>query len=165
MNNIQIYTDGACSGNPGVGGWGVCILWGNKEHYSGEFCTEEFYGGEIHTTNNRMELTAALEGLRKMSSDTYKDIALKTVDVYTDSKYLQMGINNWIGNWVKKNWKTAGNKDVKNRDLWEELLSITKLYNINWHWVKAHNGNTYNERADFLANLGKQEIQTINQAN
>lgn len=134
--HVEIYTDGACSGNPGPGGWGAILVYGGKE--------KELSGGEDNTTNNRMELTAAIEGLRALKAPC-------RVDLYTDSTYVKDGITQWIGNWQKAGWKTAGKKPVKNVDLWQLLLEVTKPHAISWHWVRGHDGHDYNERADMLA--------------
>ena len=139
MKAIEIYTDGACRGNPGAGGWGVYLLYKNEK--------KEFYGGKLNTTNNQMELTAAIEGLKVLKEPC-------KVKLYTDSKYVMDGINNWIANWKKNNWKTASKKDVKNKDLWIELDAETCKHEIEWIWVKGHSGNIGNEKADALANMG-----------
>jgi ribonuclease HI len=136
---IEIYADGACKGNPGAGGWGVLLRYG--EH------TKELYGGEVHTTNNRMELTAvirALEALKRRSR----------VRIHTDSQYVQKGISAWIHDWKKRGWRTADKKPVKNEDLWRQLDALSALHEIEWIWVKGHAGHAGNERADALANLG-----------
>ncbi|URQ70343.1 ribonuclease HI [SAR86 cluster bacterium] len=139
MKALEIYTDGACRGNPGAGGWGVYLLYKNEK--------KEFYGGKLNTTNNQMELTAAIEGLKVLKEPC-------KVKLYTDSKYVMDGINNWIANWKKNNWKTASKKDVKNKDLWIELDAETCKHEIEWIWVKGHSGNIGNEKADALANMG-----------
>ena len=134
---IKIYTDGACSGNPGVGGWGVVILeLGKNEVY--------LNGGEDNTTNNRMELTAAIEAI-------IYNLNSIDLEIYTDSKYLKDGIEKWINNWKKNNWKTVSKKSVKNKDLWIELDNIIQKHKIKWNWVKGHANNKYNELADSLA--------------
>ncbi len=134
---ISIYTDGACSGNPGIGGWGVVIII-NKE--------DPIYlnGGEQNTTNNRMELTAAINSILH-----FKD--KKDLNIYTDSKYLKDGIENWIYNWKNNGWKTANKKPVKNKDLWTKLDQEIVKHNIKWNWVKGHANNEFNEKADVLA--------------
>tara|TARA_B000000557_G_scaffold223689_1_gene192979 strand:+ start:28 stop:453 length:426 start_codon:yes stop_codon:yes gene_type:complete len=133
---INIYTDGACSGNPGIGGWGVVILENNKEIL--------LNGGDKHTTNNKMELTAAIKALE------YFEIR-KDLIIYTDSKYVKDGIESWITNWKKNGWKTTAKKPVKNKELWISLDELMKKHNINWKWVKGHDGNIHNEKADYLA--------------
>ena len=133
---INIYTDGACSGNPGIGGWGVVILDNNKEIL--------LNGGDQHTTNNKMELTAAIKALE------YFEIK-KDLIIYTDSKYVKDGIESWIINWKKNGWKTTAKKPVKNKELWISLDELMKKHNINWKWVKGHDGNIHNEKADYLA--------------
>ena len=134
---IEIFTDGACSGNPGIGGWGALLRYKDIE--------KELSGGELETTNNRMELTAVIEALK----------ALKTVcniTLYTDSKYVMCGITEWLENWKKNSWKTANKKnDVKNVDLWQKLEELIKKHEIRWVWVKGHNGHAENERVDALA--------------
>ena len=139
MKAIEIYTDGASRGNPGAGGWGVYLLYKNEK--------KESYGGKLNTTNNQMELTAAIEGLKVLKEPC-------KVKLYTDSKYVMDGINSWIANWKKNNWKTASKKDVKNKDLWIELDAETCKHEIEWIWVKGHSGNIGNEKADALANIG-----------
>lgn len=136
---VQIYTDGACSGNPGPGGWGVLMLYGENE--------KELTGGEFETTNNRMELTAAIEGLHALKRRC-------KVELYTDSTYVKDGITKWIIGWKAKGWKTAAKKPVKNEDLWRMLDDISAKHDIEWKWVKGHAGNPENERADALANQG-----------
>ena len=134
---ITIYTDGACSGNPGIGGWGAVILEINKE---GIFLN----GGSDNTTNNRMELTAAIEALRYFEDR-------QTIILITDSKYVKDGIQSWIQNWKKNGWKTAAKKPVKNKELWIELDQLISRHTISWEWVKGHHGNVHNEKADYLA--------------
>jgi ribonuclease HI len=136
---VEIYSDGACRGNPGPGGWGAILRFNEVE--------KELFGGEAATTNNRMELTAvirALEALKQASR----------VRVYTDSQYVQKGIKEWIHGWKRNGWKTSDKKDVKNKDLWIELDELRKKHEIEWHWVKGHDGHVENERADRLANKG-----------
>ena len=133
---VQIYTDGACSGNPGPGGWGAILVFGDKE--------KELSGGEADTTNNRMEMMAAIEALG----------ALKTsckVDLYTDSTYVQKGMLEWLSGWKARGWKTADKKPVKNADLWQMLEQAALRHEVKWHWVRGHDGHEYNERADALA--------------
>lgn len=136
---IIIYTDGACKGNPGKGGWGAILQYGDK--------VKELFGGEDGTTNNRMELTAAIEALSILTEGC-------CVELYTDSKYVQQGISEWLDNWVMRGWKSSANKPVKNQDLWEKLNFLRKKHDVKWHWVKGHNGHPLNERADVLANKG-----------
>jgi len=136
---INIYTDGACSGNPGKGGWGVVILDNNKEIL--------LNGGDQLTTNNKMELKAAIEGLKLLKEPC-------NVNLTTDSKYVMQGITTWIDNWKKNNWKNASKKDVKNKNLWVELDKYVSKHNVKWHWVKGHAGHEKNEIADALANKG-----------
>jgi ribonuclease HI len=130
---LEIYTDGACKGNPGPGGWGAILLWGDN--------VKEVSGFESVTTNNRMELMAAIEGLKQVT----KSVKIK---LYTDSQYLKKGMTEWISLWQHTNWNKG---KVKNKDLWEELIELNKKFEIQWCWVKGHNGNKYNERADELA--------------
>ena len=137
---IKIYTDGACSGNPGIGGWGVVILENNKDNIF-------LNGGDDNTTNNRMELQAAIEALRYFSEK-------QNITLVTDSKYVKDGIQSWIQNWKKNGWKTAAKKPVKNIDLWKELDDLVENHSVNWKWVKGHSGNPGNDRADQLANKG-----------
>ena len=134
---ITIYTDGACSGNPGIGGWGAVILENNKEDIF-------LNGGYDNTTNNRMELTAAIEALKY-----FKDS--QTITLITDSKYVKDGIQSWIQNWKNNGWKTAAKKPVKNKELWIELDQLISRHTISWEWVKGHDGNVHNEKADYLA--------------
>lgn len=136
---LEIYTDGACSGNPGIGGYGAILIWGDN--------TKEVSGGEKLTTNNKMELMGAIQGLKSITNTEVK------VKIYTDSTYVQKGMTEWIENWKRKNFK-----DVKNVELWKELDDLNSKLNIEWHWVKAHAGNKYNEMADALA---KSEITKI----
>ena len=137
--DVVIYADGACKGNPGPGGWGVLLQSGGRER---EMC-----GGEALTTNNRMELTAVIEGLLSL-----KDGA--KVRVYTDSQYVQKGISEWIHSWKRRGWLTADKKPVKNVDLWKKLDEAARAHQVEWHWVKGHAGHPENERADALANKG-----------
>jgi ribonuclease HI len=136
---IEIYTDGACSGNPGPGGWGAVLRWGTHE--------KELSGGENETTNNRMELTAAIEAL-----DALKRPA--RVDLYTDSVYVRDGITKWIHGWKRNGWRTADKKPVKNLELWQRLETALARHEVSWHWVKGHAGHPENERADELARSG-----------
>ena len=136
---IKIYTDGACKGNPGVGGWGAIIMQDEKNI--------ELFGGENETTNNRMELMAVIMALKEISSNL-------ELTIYTDSTYVQKGISEWIKNWKVNNWRSSSKKPVKNKDLWIELDEAVGLRKINWKWVKGHAGNEGNEKADELANQG-----------
>jgi len=140
---VTIYTDGACRGNPGPGGWGVLMRYGRHE--------KTLHGGEPDTTNNRMELTAAIRGLEALRRPC-------TVDLYTDSRYLRDGITRWLANWRRNGWRTAGRKPVKNEDLWRRLDELAARHRIRWHWVRGHQGNDGNERADALANRGVDEV-------
>ena len=142
-NAVSLYTDGACKGNPGVGGWGVLMRYGSHE--------KTLYGGELATTNNRMELTAVIEGLRALKRPC-------TVDIYTDSKYVMQGMSEWISGWKARGWKTAGKQPVKNVDLWQALDAETARHHVRWHWVKGHAGHAENERADALANQGVAQV-------
>ena len=139
MKKVEIYTDGACRGNPGPGGWGVWLQYENAE--------KELYGGDTETTNNRMELMAAIQSLEALTQPC-------SVKLYTDSKYVLQGITDWMDNWKKRGWKTAAKKPVKNEDLWRRLDSAIQKHTINWSWVKGHSGNIGNEKADELANKG-----------
>lgn len=144
MKQVQVFTDGACSGNPGPGGWGVVLRFGDKER---ELC-----GGADNTTNNRMELTAAIEGLRALNEPC-------EVVLTTDSTYVKDGITRWLANWKKNGWKTAAKKAVKNQDLWQELDKQTSRHAVQWQWVKGHSGHSENERADALANQGMDKVK------
>ena len=141
---IEMFTDGACSGNPGPGGWGVVLRWKGHE--------KELKGGELATTNNRMELMAAIRGLEALKRPS-------TVDLHTDSTYLRDGITKWIFSWKAKGWRTADNKPVKNQDLWLRLEEARKPHKVEWHWVKGHAGHPENERADQLAREGLKEAR------
>ena len=136
---IKIYTDGACKGNPGPGGWGALIDDGNVQN--------EIFGGEDNTTNNRMEMMAVIMALETIEVDD-------EITVFTDSKYVQKGINEWIKNWKINGWRSSNKKPVKNKDLWIQLDDLTSKLKINWVWIKGHSGHLGNERADFLANQG-----------
>ncbi len=140
---IEIFTDGACRGNPGPGGWGVLLRYQGKER--------TLHGGEAETTNNRMELMAAIIGLESLKESC-------RVTLTTDSKYVMSGITDWINNWKKRGWKTASRKSVKNEDLWRRLDDVNQQHEINWHWVKAHSGHRENELVDALANKGIDEL-------
>ena len=142
---VRIYTDGACKGNPGPGGWGALLQFDGRER---ELC-----GGEPHTTNNRMELTAVIRALQALKRSC-------EIDLYTDSQYVQKGISEWIVSWKRRGWKTADRKPVKNVDLWLELDSLVAGHRVHWHWVKGHAGHAENERADQLANKGIESLHT-----
>ena len=146
MSKITIYTDGACSGNPGPGGWGCVILEGEPDNPSKEI---EMSGGEKSTTNNRMELMAAIQSLSRVAQDS--EMSVNEVTLITDSQYVKNGITQWIFNWKKNGWKTANKQPVKNQDLWIKLDELTHTLNIKWDWVKGHAGNKYNEICDTLA--------------
>ena len=136
---VDLYSDGACKGNPGVGGWGVLLRFGEVE--------KALCGGQRETTNNRMELQAVIEGLKALNRSCL-------VRVHTDSRYVQQGISEWLPNWIRRGWKTAGGSAVKNQDLWRELSEQAARHRIEWLWVKGHAGHPENERADALANEG-----------
>ena len=139
QERVLIYTDGACKGNPGPGGWGAWLRYGQHER--------ELFGGEPVTTNNRMELTAVIQALASLKRPC-------AVDLYTDSEYVRQGITSWIRGWKARGWKTADRKPVKNIDLWQTLDGLAASHEVSWHWVKGHNGDVGNERADALANRG-----------
>ena len=136
---VSLYTDGACKGNPGKGGWGVLMRYGSHE--------KELFGGEAHTTNNRMELTAIIQGLAALKRPC-------AVVIYTDSQYVKNGMEKWIQGWKKNGWKTASKQPVKNEDLWQQLDRLAAQHQIQWQWVRGHAGHAENERADALANQG-----------
>ena len=140
---IKIYTDGACVGNPGPGGWAAIVLVENEK--------KELFGGEKLTTNNRMELTAAIKALEYCGAQEGRQPSLKQIRIYTDSTYVKEGITVWISNWEKNNWKTADKKNVKNVDLWKKLKGLVKSNQIEWYWVKGHSDNPMNDLADKLA--------------
>lgn len=142
MKKIQMYTDGACKGNPGPGGWGAVLIFGDTQKH--------LFGGEAHTTNNRMELSAAIKGLNALKERC--DVALTT-----DSQYVKNGIQQWMVNWKKNNWRTSNKKPVKNEDLWRALDEAVNKHDVSWHWVKGHSGHPLNELADELANKGVAE--------
>ena len=137
MKKVKIYTDGACKGNPGIGGWGAVLQYGNSE--------KEISGFQTETTNNIMELTAAVEALKLLKEPC-------EITLTTDSTYVKNGISKWIFSWKKNGWKTASKKSVKNKELWQELELLSKNHSINWKWVKGHSGHPENERCDQLAN-------------
>ena len=136
---VRIYTDGACKGNPGAGGWGAVLRFGKHE--------KKLCGGEANTTNNRMELTAVLEGLRTLKRPV-------TAEIYTDSQYVKKGMTEWLANWQQNGWKNSKKEAVKNADLWQALVAEAAKHQIHWHWVKGHAGHEGNELADQLANQG-----------
>ncbi len=139
MITVEIWTDGACSGNPGPGGWGALLRYGDKE--------KELYGGQADTTNNQMELKAAIEALNALKKPC-------TVELTTDSQYVKGGMTGWIFGWKKNGWKTANKKPVKNVELWQALDEAVSRHKVNWHWIKGHAGHAENEKADELARLG-----------
>jgi ribonuclease HI len=143
-DRVVIHTDGACSGNPGPGGWGAILEWGGRRR--------EIKGGEAHTTNNRMELMAAISALEALKRPC-------DVDLHTDSQYLRQGITSWIHGWKRNGWKTADRKPVKNADLWQRLDAAVARHTIRWHWVRGHSGHDLNERADELAREAIAEIR------
>lgn len=140
---VEIFTDGACKGNPGPGGWGAILRFKGVER--------ELWGGEPLTTNNRMELTAAIQALAALKRSCW-------VSLTTDSEYVRRGVTEWLAGWKQRNWKTANKKPVKNIDLWQELDQQLQRHEIEWHWVRGHNGHPENERADALANRGVAEL-------
>lgn len=142
MKQITIYSDGACRGNPGPGGWGALLIYGQNER--------ELWGGEAETTNNRMELLATINALNALKEPC-------EVTLFTDSQYVRLGITEWLANWKSRGWKTAAKKPVKNADLWQQLELACERHKISWHWVKGHSGDLGNERADQLANRGVDE--------
>lgn len=144
MTTVTIYTDGACRGNPGPGGWGALLRYGET--------TRELYGSDTQTTNNRMELTAAIQALDALKRSC-------RVDLYTDSSYVRQGITQWLDRWKKNGWKTAARKPVKNAELWRALDAACARHEVDWHWVKGHNGNPGNEAADALANRAIDEMR------
>ena len=145
MKSVRIWTDGACSGNPGPGGWGALMRYGETE--------KELYGGEENTTNNRMELTAAIAALNALKEPCQ-------VELTTDSQYVKGGITSWIHGWKKNGWKTANKKPVKNAELWRALDDAVKRHKVTWHWIKGHAGHAENERADELARRGMEDYKT-----
>jgi|TARA_R110002073_G_scaffold25832_1_gene85103 ribonuclease HI len=143
LKQVEIFTDGACRGNPGPGGWGAILRYGDHER--------ELFGGEPETTNNRMEMTAALKALESLSEPC-------VVDLTTDSEYLRKGMTEWMAGWKARNWKTASRQPVKNADIWKALEQAVIRHKIRWHWVKGHSGHVENDRADELANRGIDEL-------
>ncbi|KRW59874.1 ribonuclease HI [Pseudomonas sp. TTU2014-080ASC] len=146
---VLIYTDGACKGNPGVGGWGALLIYKGVE--------KELWGGEPDTTNNRMEMTAAIRALAELKRSC--DVCL-----VTDSQYLMQGIQDWMPNWKKRGWKTAAKQPVKNADLWQQLDEQVNRHNVTWRWVRGHTGDSGNERADQLANRGVDDVRGLKHA-
>ena len=144
-NVVRLYTDGACKGNPGVGGWGALLRCGGRE--------KELYGGEADTTNNRMELMAVIQGLNALTRPC-------VVEVWLDSEYVKNGITQWMTNWKRRGWKTADRKPVKNAELWRELDAAAQRHTVTWHWVRGHTGHEGNERADALANRGVEQVRS-----
>ncbi|MEC8443414.1 MAG: ribonuclease HI [Pseudomonadota bacterium] len=140
---VELFTDGACKGNPGPGGWGALLRYGNHE--------KELFGGEANTTNNRMELMAAIEGLKALTREC-------EVVLTTDSQYVKQGINQWMAGWKRNGWKTAAKQPVKNKDLWQALDEQVQRHQVDWRWVKGHAGHEGNERADQLANRGAEGV-------
>lgn len=147
---VNVFTDGACSGNPGPGGWGAVL----RAQKGGKVVsTKEIYGGEQLTTNNRMELMAAIKALEALTIKS-------EVTITTDSKYLKDGMTKWLDSWISNNWKSSKNKEIKNLDLWKKIYLLSKSHKVNWAWVKGHDSNQDNERADYLARLGMQGFKT-----
>ncbi|HHU95064.1 MAG TPA: ribonuclease HI [Alcaligenaceae bacterium] len=144
MKDVSIWTDGACKGNPGLGGWGALLIYGKHR--------KELYGGEADTTNNRMEILAVIQALEILKERC-------RVHLYTDSQYVQKGMTEWISGWKQRGWRTAAKKPVKNADLWQRLDELCHQHELHWHWVKGHAGDAGNERADELANLGVELLQ------
>ncbi len=142
-DKVKIYADGACKGNPGPGGWGALLVTGTTE--------KELFGGEPGTTNNRMELTAAIRGLDALTRPC-------EVDVFTDSQYVQKGMSEWVHSWKRRGWRTADKQAVKNVDLWQQLEAAAARHKVRWHWVRGHAGHAENERADALANRGVEQL-------
>jgi len=143
LKQVEIFTDGACKGNPGPGGWGALLRYGGIE--------KSLYGGEQETTNNRMELMAAIEGLNALREPC-------KVTITTDSQYVRKGITEWLANWKRNGWRTAAKEPVKNADLWQRLDEQNQRHQVSWHWVKGHSGHRENEIADSLANRGIEEL-------
>lgn len=146
MKQVTIYTDGACSGNPGPGGWGVILQYGDKR--------KELCDGEAHTTNNRMELTAAIKALEALKEPC-------AVELWTDSQYVQQGITEWIKRWQSNGWRTANRKPVQNAELWQQLLALTEKHMVSWQWLKGHAGHAENERCDELARAALEMYRII----
>lgn len=144
LTEVEIWTDGACKGNPGPGGWGVLLTQGRHQ--------KTLFGGEAYTTNNRMELIAVIEALKALKRSC-------RVTIHTDSQYVKRGMTEWLVNWKQRNWRTAAKKPVKNADLWQELDELVQEHEVNWVWVRGHSGDPGNEKADELANKGVQSVQ------
>jgi len=144
LSRVEIYTDGACRGNPGAGGWGAVLRYRGRER--------ELYGGEPDTTNNRMELTAAISALEALKQPC-------VVDMHTDSQYVRDGITKYINNWKRNGWRTAAKEPVKNKDLWERLETARNVHTVRWHWVKGHSGDRFNERADELVREARDAVR------
>lgn len=144
MNNVVLYTDGGCRGNPGPGGWGAVLIWGDIK--------KKLYGSELETTNNRMELSAAIFGLKALTRSV-------SVTLFTDSQYVKQGITQWIHGWKKNGWKTSNKKPVKNQDLWQQLDELIRYHDVEWRWVKGHSGDEMNDLADRLANKAMDELE------
>lgn len=144
VKRVLIWTDGACSGNPGPGGWGAILRFGERE--------KELWGGETHTTNNRMELMAAIMALEALTRPC-------DIELYTDSQYLRGGVTVWLSAWKARGWRTADKQPVKNIDLWQRLETAEACHNVQWHWIKGHAGHEMNERADFLARKGLETVR------
>ena len=149
---VQIWTDGACKGNPGPGGWGVYMKYKDSKYADRE---HELYGGELDTTNNRMEMMAVIKALEFFKSPW-------PIELYVDSQYVKKGLTEWLPGWLKRNWKNSANKPVKNKDLWLQLLEQSKRHQIEWFLVKGHSGDAGNERADELANQGVEQVLADN---
>ena len=145
MSRVEIFTDGACRGNPGVGGWGAVLRYRGRER--------ELYGGEPGTTNNRMELTAAIRALEALQRRC-------KVSLYTDSQYVRDGITTWMTDWKRRDWRTVDRKPVKNQDLWQRLDAARDRHTVQWHWVKGHSGDVYNERADELVREARDALRS-----
>lgn len=146
MKHVTLYTDGACSGNPGPGGWGCFLSYRDK--------TKKIYGGDCKTTNNQMELTAVIQGLSLLKEPC-------VVDLYTDSKYVKEGAEQWLPGWKKNNWRKSNKKPVLNVELWQKLDTLLSQHKINWHWVRGHNGDEFNELVDALACQGRDEASAL----
>ena len=143
MAEVEVFTDGACRGNPGPGGWGVLLQSGSHR--------KELWGGEKNTTNNRMELTAAIKALDALTRSTQ-------VNLYTDSQYVRQGITQWLVDWKRRGWRTSRKTPVKNSDLWQQLEALAEQHSVRWHWVKGHSGHAGNDHADMLANRAVDEL-------